>query len=437
MNAPSFRLPGLYGEDMTLAALQSRRHPVLLIFADSDSAECADLLAEIADWQRADRLDLTIAVLASGSIAQLRDVTRSLGVANVYVLDDIALEEAFQIQRRPSAVLIDSTGVVAAPVIEGARQIRTLVQTRRETTVSSNESAVELLPAQPHDPLAIPEFAVRNLKGDVVTRSDLISSPKPVVMIFTDPQCGPCYEILPAIGGWQRVYGDRLATVVVSGGSADTNQAMIAEYGIRPGSVLLQTEYELFRAFGLEMAPAALVIGPDGRRVGEVVLGADVVRQLVADTLGLRLRTEDVAPVVSVGRGDRAPRFRRPDLDGRIVDIRDYQGAPLVLLFWSPGCSHCRELVPQIRAWAIERDDANLLVVSTGAVSLNREADLGATVILDDDRALARAFGTSGTPATVVIDDRGVIVSEVIPGATRARWLMTHRFSRVPVAMVS
>ena len=56
-----------------------------------------------------------------------------------------------------------------------------------------------------------PGFALPNLDGERVTLDALLAPGIPLLLLFTAPRCGPCYALLPDIGGWQRVYGDRLA----------------------------------------------------------------------------------------------------------------------------------------------------------------------------------------------------------------------------------
>jgi hypothetical protein len=48
----------------------------------------------------------------------------------------------------------------------------------------------------------VPPFALADLGGVGVTLDALL--------VLTEPRCGPCHELFPDIGGWQRVYGDRL-----------------------------------------------------------------------------------------------------------------------------------------------------------------------------------------------------------------------------------
>lgn len=282
--------------------------------------------------------------------------------------------------------------------------------------------------APPGEPA--PPFELPDITGRTTSLTRLLAAGKPLLLFFTDPKCSPCYALLPDIGGWQRVYGDRLSIALVSGGTAETNRAMTAEYGIPADSVLLQQgEHEVADAYGVTMMPAALLIRPDGRRSGEVVYGTQALRQLVADTLGLALPEAPAQQIEPLRIGERVPTLHRPDLDGQAVDLGALRGESTLLLFWSPGCSHCQELLPDMLAWEANPHGPRMLVVSSGPVELNRAAGLRSTIVLDDDGSIGARFGVRGTPAAVVIDAMGMVASDVASGTTGTRALIERRFA--------
>jgi len=48
-----------------------------------------------------------------------------------------------------------------------------------------------------------PQFSLSGLHGETLTLEALRSSGKTVMMLFTDPGCGPCNAMLPDVGRWQ------------------------------------------------------------------------------------------------------------------------------------------------------------------------------------------------------------------------------------------
>jgi thiol-disulfide isomerase/thioredoxin len=185
-------------------------------------------------------------------------------------------------------------------------------------------------------------------------------------------------------------------------------------------------------AYGLAQAPAAVLIHPDGRVAAGPRYGARAIRQLVADTLGLALPEAPNREIQTVGVGDKAPSIRRPDLAGNVVDVAE--GATTLLLFWSPGCSHCRELLPEVLAFEQTSNRPRLVFASRGPIGLNQALGFVSPVVLDDDLALAQTFGASGTPAAVLIDANGVVVTEVARGAGGVRALLAQTGVPLPAS---
>lgn len=117
--------------------------------------------------------------------------------------------------------------------------------------------------------------------------------------------------------------------------------------------------------------------------------------------------------------GEIAPAFTLPDLDGRSVNLVDFRGQQILLLFWNPGCGFCEQMIPDLKSWEAESPPGGLalLVVSTGEINENRALELSSPVLLDEDLTVGPAFGIHGTPMAVLVDAEGKIASDVAVGA--------------------
>ena len=124
-----------------------------------------------------------------------------------------------------------------------------------------------------------PEFRLPNLEGETRTLADLRAEGKPVILLFSDPSCGPCSALLPQIGNWQDQYGDRLSLVLVSAGTRDENVKKTAAHGI--GQVLVQESGEVAEAYQYAGTPSAVLISSSGRIASPVAVGADAINSLV------------------------------------------------------------------------------------------------------------------------------------------------------------
>ena len=100
-------------------------------------------------------------------------------------------------------------------------------------------------------------------------------------------------------------------------------------------------------------------------------------------------------------QSETAPDFELPDQDGRPVRLADLRGKPVVLYFYpkadTPGCTTQACGVRDHRA-DYENAGAVVLGVSPDPVTrvkrFHDKHDLGFTLLADEDRAVAEAYGT-------------------------------------------
>ena len=100
-----------------------------------------------------------------------------------------------------------------------------------------------------------------------------------------------------------------------------------------------------------------------------------------------------------------APSRRALDVGGRPLTIGG-DGAQL-LLFVSPSCPICREVLPSIRAVAQQGRLAPIVVVDDTEVTDIPDKAGGAPTIAGPE--IAEAFGVPGTPYTIILDASGIV----------------------------
>ena len=98
----------------------------------------------------------------------------------------------------------------------------------------------------------------------------------------------------------------------------------------------------------------------------------------------------------------------------------DALGEEAVLLFWNPGCGHCRAMADDLRALD---GGPRLLLIAAGG----EEPGLPFPLLRDPDRALARAFGATGTPMAVRLDADGRPASGLVAGGGAVLALLRPR----------
>src|SRR5215207_3506246 len=295
-----------------------------------------------------------------------------------------------------------------------------------------------------------PSFSLPGLYGETLTLEALRASGKPVMLLFTDPGCGPCTALLPEIRRWQKEHAQEELTIsLISRGSVEQNRAKSTEHGLR--EVLLQKEWEVAHAYEAYGTPSAVLVEPDGKIASPLAQGSDAIKALVARAAQERLPTQRPTqrplmqpqpqgepcpncgkvhptngnghphPVMSQGTkvGEPAPPIELQDLKGNTVTLEDFKGEKTLVLFWNPECGFCQQMLPDLKDLenSSSKEASKILVVSAGTGEANKAMGLRSPVVLDPQFAVGRAFGAAGTPSAVLVDEEGRIASEVAIGA--------------------
>jgi thiol-disulfide isomerase/thioredoxin/uncharacterized membrane protein YphA (DoxX/SURF4 family) len=285
-----------------------------------------------------------------------------------------------------------------------------------------------------------PQFSLSGLYRESLTLEALRSSGKPLMMLFTDPGCGPCNALLPDVGRWQEEHAKKLTLSLVSRGEVEENKTKASEHGL--SNVLLQKDWEVSDTYEVRGTPSAVLISPDGKVASPVAGGAEGIRGLLSYAVGERAQLpmqphqpqSEGQPCPNCGKvhaaeptvpaalplGEDAPEVKLPDLEANTVELaKNFKGQKTLLVFWNPGCGFCQQMLPELREWEDNppEEAPKLLIVSAGSKEANREQGLSSTVVLDQNFATGRAFGASGTPSAVLVDAQGKVASDIAVGA--------------------
>jgi thiol-disulfide isomerase/thioredoxin/uncharacterized membrane protein YphA (DoxX/SURF4 family) len=285
-------------------------------------------------------------------------------------------------------------------------------------------------PTRPHRGLPLgqpaPSFTLSGLYGETVTLESLISSEHPVMLLFTDPNCGPCNALMPEISSWQNEYAGELTIAVMTRGSVDDNRSKIREHGI--SNVWLDDELDVYNAYQGSGTPGAVLIDGRGQIASPVVAGSDAISRLVADAIDSPAPA--VVPIVQVPAhqppppppalpvGAAAPELELRDLAGEPLPLTAEDRDTLVV-FWNPGCGFCQRMIDDVRTFETSPPEGapRLLLISTGSVADNEAMGLASEIALDGSFSAGSAFGTTGTPSAIRVSSDGKIASGLAIGA--------------------
>lgn len=302
---------------------------------------------------------------------------------------------------------------------------------------------VELRPAPAPAPgLAVgtraPGFDLASLGGGRKRLSDWRG--RRVLLIFFNPRCGFCSRMVPDLAALPTdPAGGQPVPVVVTTGSPGENRKLFQEHGLRC-PVLLRDGGDLPARYGAAGTPMGYLLDEEGRIASELAVGAEALLALAAPGGGAALTPECPEPGVSghgkqrgnrslsesrlnrsgLAAGTPAPSFRVPRLDAGELSLEEYRGRRLLLVFSDPHCGPCDALAPRLEQAARAKGDVQIVMVSRGDLEANRRkaAELGLTFPIGVQRQweISKHYAMFATPIAYLIDEAGVIASEVAVG---------------------
>lgn len=283
-----FRLPDLEGRMVSLEDFRGKR--VLLIYWGPDCGFCELLAPELVRIQGDLRVAGVQVVLVSlDDAASNRRLADEVGLKFPILLMEEGhplVEGAFLQMGTPSAYLLDGQGVVLGRPAVGVDAIVALAK-----DVPGDRDGRKRLPGE--RPLAesrivrdglkagtpAPTFRLLDLHGGTVALDDYRG--RRVLLVFTDPDCGPCDELAPHLARLHREQcDDGLALVLVGRGDVDENRRKAEEHGFE-FPVVLQDRWKLSREYGIFAVPVAFLIDEHGAIARDVAKGVDEILSLV------------------------------------------------------------------------------------------------------------------------------------------------------------
>lgn len=124
--------------------------------------------------------------------------------------------------------------------------------------------------------------------------------------------------------------------------------------------------------------------------------------------------------------GAKAPNFSLKTLDGKQVELSDYEGKKVMLNFWATWCPPCKKEMPDMEKYTQQAGDDVVVL----AVNIDPENDVQAfvedngitfTIPLDSQSAknpVNERYKILSIPTTYFIDKEGIIRNKVISAMT-------------------
>jgi peroxiredoxin len=187
---------------------------------------------------------------------------------------------------------IDGAGRIASELTVGAEPLLKLANTttadRRQPDASANGSAdhgakdYRSLTASRLNRKGLkagapaPDFRLPRLDGGELSLADLRGGR--VLLVFSDPHCGPCEELAPRL---QEIHSQQsdLQVLVISRGDFEDNRAKAAALGLS-FPIVLQQKWEVSLQYAMFATPIGYLIDEEGILLSDVAVGVGPILSL-------------------------------------------------------------------------------------------------------------------------------------------------------------
>ena len=274
-----FALPSLSGETLRLSQWKGKR--LLLVFVSPGCSFCIALLEELGKLAKGGKSPAVTTVFVSrGSVEENRELFESAGVAAPVLLQENAeVSSLFRIPGTPSGFLVDEERKTASELLTGGDAILSALgaaQAPRAGKMSRPVAESQLVRDGLKAGAAAPDFTLPSLDGREISLKDYRG--RKVLLVFSDPQCGPCNAVAPELERIHRA-SNGLQVLMVSRGDLEANRNKAGEHGAT-FPIVLQRHWEISRAYGMFATPIGYLIDENGKIATPVAVGAGPILQL-------------------------------------------------------------------------------------------------------------------------------------------------------------
>src|SRR5690349_14049935 len=266
---PNFERPDLDGRTVSLQDFRGKR--VLLVNWSARCGFCDLIAPELAQAEAAlEQANVHMLLVSCGTAETERKLAEEHGLKSPILLAaSFAGLEAFENLGTPSAYLLDEEGKVAKPLAVGAEQVPALVgeilpekaqRTRLPGERPLSESRIERNGLKAGT--LAPNFTLPEVRGGTISLDQYRG--RRVLLVFSDPHCGPCDQLAPHLARIHKEHRNNgLDLLMVGRGDPEDNRVKVERQGLE-FPVALQRGWSLSRRYGIFAAPVGFLIDENG-----------------------------------------------------------------------------------------------------------------------------------------------------------------------------
>jgi peroxiredoxin len=323
--ASDFELPDLAGVRHKLSDFRDRN--VLLIFFNPNCGFCTKMAPDLALLPAKGDADRAVpVVVTTGDAEENRKLVAQYGIRCLVLLQkEMEVASQFRAQGTPMGYRIDGAGRIASELAVGAEPLLQLAAANpavgrgspdparmidrrspghahdgdlRSADSAWSETRAERAPVNGSAPLGVkdyrslaasrlnrsglkagalaPDFRLPRIDGGDLSLADLRG--ERVLLVFSDPHCGPCEELAPRL---QEIHSQRsdLQVLVISRGEIEDNRAKAAGRELS-FPIVLQQKWEVSLKYAMFATPIGYLIDEEGILLSDVAVGVEQILAL-------------------------------------------------------------------------------------------------------------------------------------------------------------
>jgi peroxiredoxin len=235
-------------------------------------------------------------VVTTGDPDENRQLVERYGMRFAVLLQEqMEVASRFGAHGTPTGYRIDAAGRIASELAVGAEPLLQLAANAPGAQLPGASANGHVPRSKQPDPslarsrlnrnglkagAVAPEFRLPRIDGGELSLGDLRGGR--VLLVFSDPDCGPCEELAQRL---QELHQERpdLQVVVVSRRGLDANRAKSAKLGLS-FPIVLQKQWEISREYGMFATPIGYLIDERGIIARDVAVGVEPILGLAGKT---------------------------------------------------------------------------------------------------------------------------------------------------------
>jgi len=295
MVAPDFELPDLTGARRKLSEFRGQN--VLLVFFNPQCGFCTKMAADLAALPAAggDQRAVPV-VVTTGDAEENRKLVERYGIHCLVLLQEqMEVAAKYRAPGTPMGYRIDGAGRIASELAVGAESLLRLATTLAPNQIEPGAVANGSAPHSAKDGSSLarsrlnrsglkagalaPDFRLPRIDEGELSLADFRGGR--VLLVFSDPNCGPCDELAPRL---QEIHLQRpeLQVLVVSRGDVEANRAKASALGLT-FPIALQKQWEVSLKYAMFATPIGYLIDEEGILASDVAVGVGPILALAGE----------------------------------------------------------------------------------------------------------------------------------------------------------